>query len=154
MFRIAGNSTNELYQAMTDDQSPAARTWRLNFLLSTATLSAAVPDLAGLGLSGKEFFVLDGIEDTPFPAELAASLSMTRPNLTMHLKALQGRGLIDRFVDERDLRRHRLALTGQGHRVLADARRIVTAKYEEKLQKLSLSERVDFTRLLEKLVTE
>ncbi|WP_157982084.1 MarR family winged helix-turn-helix transcriptional regulator [Oceanicella sp. SM1341] len=137
---------------MNHDLSSAARVWRLNFLLSTATLSAMAPDLEALGLAGKEFFVLDGIEDRPFPAALARYLSLSRPNLTQHLKALQARGLISRSVDARDLRRHRLVLTDAGRACLGQAREALSRRYEEKLQRLSAAERAAFAGLLEKLV--
>lgn len=139
---------------MIDEHTEAVQIWRLNFLLSTATLSAAGAELKALGLVGKEFFVLDGIEDHPSPAGLAESLSMTKPNLTMHLKALQARGLIDRSVDQADLRRHRLVLSDLGRELRDQARGVVTAKYEDALQKLSAPERENFMRLLEKLVLD
>lgn len=139
---------------MIDGHTEAVRIWRLNFLLSTATLSAAGEELKALGLVGKEFFVLDGIEDHPSPAGLAESLSMSKPNLTMHLKALQARGLIDRSVDQADLRRHRLVLSDLGRELRDKARGIVTAKYEDTLQKLSAPERQNFMRLLERLVLD
>lgn len=133
------------------DLSVAARAWQLNFLFSTKTLSAAIPDLEALGLDGKEFFVLDGVPERPYPAELAMHLAMPKPSLTLHLKKLQSNGLITRIVDPNDLRRHQLALTNAGRKTLTQARAAIAKRYDEKLQCLSPAEQEQFMKLLEKL---
>lgn len=127
------------------------RIFQLNLLLSTGTLTAAAPEIEALGLEPKEFFVLDGLEVRPYPAELARHLSMPKPTITAYLKNLESRGLIARQIDSLDLRRHRLELTKSGRETLSQARAILSGRYDERLQRLTHDERIEFERLLEKL---
>src|SRR5690349_10055681 len=114
-----------------------ARIFRLNLRLSTETLAAAAPEIEAVGLEPKEFFVLDGLEERPYPAELARHLSMPKPTVTLYLKNLQGRGLIVRAIDRQDMRRHRLELTELGRETVTSARAILSARYGERLARLS-----------------
>jgi DNA-binding MarR family transcriptional regulator len=128
-----------------------ARIFRLNLRLSTETLAAAAPEIEAAGLEPKEFFVLDGLEERPYPAELARHLSMPKPTVTLYLKNLQGRGLIVRAIDRQDMRRHRLELTELGRETVTNARAILSARYGERLARLSAREQNEFAKLLEKL---
>jgi DNA-binding MarR family transcriptional regulator len=132
-------------------EADAARTFRLNLQLSTETLAAAAPEIEALGLEAKEFFVLDALEERPYPAELARRLSMPKPTVTLYLKNLEARGLIVRAIDARDLRRHRLEMTALGLQTVAQARAILARRYGERLALLSAREQVEFAKLLEKL---
>ena len=131
---------------------PAAEEiFRLNLQLSTETLTEAAPEIEALGLEAKEFFVLDGLEERPYPAELAHHLSMPRPTVTLYLKALEGNGLIRRTIDPKDMRRHRLDYTEQGRETLLEARAILARIYGARLARLTTSEQAAFRRLLEKM---
>ena len=88
------------------------RIFRLSLKLSTETLDEAAPEIEALGFEPKAFFVLDGIEERPYPAELARHLSMPKPTLTAYLKNLESRGYVRRSIDPRDLRRHYARLYG------------------------------------------
>ncbi|MEO9337140.1 MarR family transcriptional regulator [Mesorhizobium sp. SB112] len=132
-------------------EADAARIFRLNLQLSTETLTAAVPEIEALGLEAKEFFVLDGLEERPYPAELARHLSIPKPTVTLYLKTLQGKGLMARAIDSNDLRRHRLELTEAGRETLTQARAILADRYGERLARLSRREQDEFAKLLEKL---
>ncbi len=133
------------------DEADAARIFRLNLQLSTETLTAAAPEIEALGLEAKEFFVLDGLEERPYPAELARHLSMPKPTITLHLKNLQAKGFILRAIDPEDLRRHRLELTPLGGETVTAARATLSGRYGEKLARLNSRERNEFGRLLAKL---
>ncbi|UHD45806.1 MarR family transcriptional regulator [Aureimonas altamirensis] len=133
------------------NEADAARIFRLNLQLSTETLTAAAPEIEALGLEAKEFFVLDGLEERPYPAELARHLSMPKPTVTLYLKNLQAKGLIGRAIDAQDLRRHRLELTALGLETLTQARASLARCYGERLARLSGRERGEFAKLLEKL---
>lgn len=133
------------------DGLDGAQIFRLNLKLSTDTLKAAAPDLEKIGIEPKEFFVLDGLEERPYPAELARHLSMPKPTITAYLKSLQGSGLIGRTIDAQDLRRHRIELTEAGRETLSRARAILTSRYDERLVRLSKQERAQFAMLLRKL---
>ncbi len=132
-------------------KNDAARIWRLNFQLSTDVLIEATPAFAMLELEAKEFFVLDGIEDRPYPAALAQHLSMPKPTMTLYLKTLQKKGFIARGIDPDDLRRHRLELTPSGRRTVERARTALSTRYGERLARLGRGEQAEFARLLEKL---
>ena len=133
------------------DLANAARVWQLNFLFSTEVLTDAASEIEALGLEPKEFFVLDGIPDRPYPADLSRHLSIAKPSITLFLKKLQAKGLIDRVIDPDDLRRHRLAPTRTGLVMLDRARKILVKHYAERLRRLSPKEQEEFSILLLKL---
>lgn len=136
---------------MNDDveHASAARIWRLTYQFSAEVLTEAAPQLEALGLEPKEFFVLDGINERPFPAELARYLSMPKPTVTAYLKSLQAKNFIAREIDAQDLRRHRLVLTPAGQIAITAARNALAARYDVRLARLKKSERADFEQLLE-----
>lgn len=133
------------------EEADAARIFRLNLQLSTETLTAAAPEIEALGLEPKEFFVLDGLEERFYPAELARHLSMPKPTVTLHLKNLEAKGLIARAIDAQDLRRHRLELTTSGLQTVVQARAVLAKHYGQRLARLSRREQTAFAKLLEKL---
>jgi MarR family transcriptional regulator, organic hydroperoxide resistance regulator len=134
---------------MTD--ADATQIFRLNLQWSAVTLAAATPAILALGLDPKEFFVLDAVEEHPYPAELAGHMSMPRPTIAAYLREFQKRGLVTRSIDEQDRRRHRLELTPEGRRVVAAARKSIVARYAETLDRLTVAERRDLTVLFQKL---
>lgn len=134
------------------DEARAARVWRLTFQFSAEILAEAATEMEALGLEPKEFFVLDGIEARPFPAELARHLSMPKPTVTAYVKSLEAKAFIHREIDAKDLRRHRLALTPAGLAALDRARKILAGRYASRLQRFNSRERAEFEVLLGKLV--
>lgn len=148
------SSFSEPSQALAalDVESGVARIFRLNLRLSTETLGEAASALEGLGLEAKEFFVLDGIEERPFPAELSRHLSIPKPTMSMYVKALEKKGLVGRTIDPDDLRRHRLEVTTPGRKVLQQARTHLYERYGVRLIRLSQREQVQFEKLLAKLL--
>jgi DNA-binding MarR family transcriptional regulator len=143
----------EQMQAYTGqfNDAVAARVWRLNLQLSTEVLNEAADRIAALGLDVKEYFVLDGVEERPYPAELARCLSIPRPSMTLHLKNLQAKGFLVRNIDPVDQRRHRLELTEAGRTAVTGARAILHGQYGQRLVRLSDAEQTQFAALLEKL---
>jgi DNA-binding MarR family transcriptional regulator len=134
-------------------QADPGQIWKMTFRFSTEVLKEATPGLQGLELEAKEFFVLDGIQERPYPAELASYLSMPRPTMTVYLKSLNSKGFINRVIDPNDLRRHRLELTTSGQATVLEARSLLSRRYGERLTLLSHAERNEFARLLEKLTS-
>jgi DNA-binding MarR family transcriptional regulator len=126
----------------------AAQVFRLTLRLSTETLAEAAAALQALGLEPKAFFVLDGIEERPYPAALARHLSMPRPTISAYLAALEKQGLIGRAIDPADQRRHRLTLTTAGEDALARARCDLFARYEARLARLGPADQARFAELL------
>jgi DNA-binding MarR family transcriptional regulator len=134
------------------DDDTTAHVFRLTLRLSTETLAEAADAFEALGLEPKAFFVLDGIEERPYPAALARHLSMPKPTVSAYLAALQKQGLIARAIDPADQRRHRLTLTAAGRDVVSRARGELFARYEARLARLGKAERAQFTALLAQMV--
>src|SRR6202012_964390 len=98
----------------------AAKIWSLNYRVLLSVISCAEADICALGLESKELFLLAEIEEHPYPAELAAALSMPKATGTLYLKRLEAAGFGRREIDPSDLRRHRLLLTAAGSQAAAN----------------------------------
>src|SRR5882757_3276064 len=96
----------------------AAKVWSLNYRLLMSVITGVTPEIVALGLETKELFVLAEIDEHPHPADLATTLSMPKPTVTVHLKALESAGWVRREIDATDLRRHRLIVTPAGRKVM------------------------------------
>jgi DNA-binding MarR family transcriptional regulator len=130
---------------LTDD---AAHLWSLNHRLVTVVLQACTPELDELGLETKEFFVLDEVCSSPYPAELAARLMLPRASVTSYVRNLVAKDLLRREIDESDLRRHRLELTSLGEEALARARGALARGFEERLARVTPADLADLRRIL------
>ena len=128
--------------------------WGLSFRLSTAVLSEATSEIEALGIEVKEYFVLDGVDLLPYPAQIAERLSISRPAVALHLRNLERKGLLQRAVEPTDLRRFRLSLTAEGRAVADEARQILSEKFCKRLDRLSAVEREAFSAILTTLVAE
>ncbi len=114
----------------------AARLWSLNYRLLMTVITSVADDISGLGLDIKELFVLAAIEEFPHPAELAQSLCMPKPTITVYLKHLEQSGFVRRQIDASDLRRHRLSITPAGRRVMSRGQALLSAAFEGRLSRL------------------
>jgi DNA-binding MarR family transcriptional regulator len=85
----------------------AAKVWSLNYRLLMTVITSVSEQIAALGLEIKELFVLAEIDEHPYPADLATTLCMPKPTVTVHLKTLEAAGFVKREIDAKDLRRHR-----------------------------------------------
>lgn len=130
----------------------AARTWGLNHRVLTSVLRDCVGEFEDLGLDAKEFFVLVGIEDWPYPAQLATHLVIPKPTVTGYVKSLESQGFVRREIDRGDLRRHRLVLTSAGVDTLQRALAVLSRVFDGWLARLDAGERADLQRLLEKVL--
>src|ERR1700730_4291542 len=101
-------------------QVDAAKIWSLNYRVLLSVVASVETDITALGLDSKELFLLAEIDEHPYPAELAATMSMPKPTVTVDLKRLEPAGFLSREIDPADLRRHRLQLTPAGRRVSKD----------------------------------
>ena len=101
----------------------AAKIWSLNYQVLLSVIASVETDITALGLDSKELFLLAEIDEHPYPAELAATMSMPKPTVTVYLKRLEAAGFLSREIDPADLRRHRLQLTPAGRRWRASASR-------------------------------
>jgi DNA-binding MarR family transcriptional regulator len=128
-----------------------ARIWALNYRLLMSVINAATPGISAMGLEAKELFILAEVEEHPYPAELAAALSMPKPTITVYVKRLEAAGLLRREIDRADLRRHRLALTPAGRKASAEGKRLLSDTFSNRLERLSAAERATLLALLEKM---
>jgi DNA-binding MarR family transcriptional regulator len=114
-------------------------------------ITSVTPDIVALGLETKELFVLAEIDEHPHPADLAGTLCMPKPSVTVHLKSLEAAGLVRREIDASDLRRHRLIVTASGCKLMTRGLALLSEAFGARLSRLSNAEQAELKGLLEKL---
>ncbi len=130
----------------------AAKIWSLNYRVLLSVISCAEPRISALGLKSKELFLLAEIHEHPYPAELAAALSMPKATVTLYLKRLEAAAFVRREIDPTDLRRHRLLLTPEGRRVTTKGLALLSDEFDKRLGRLTVAQQHDLKDLLEKIV--
>jgi MarR family transcriptional regulator, organic hydroperoxide resistance regulator len=125
--------------------------WSLSYRLLMSVISHVTPEVATLGLETKELFVLAALEEHPYPAELAATLSMPKPTVTVYVKRLEAAGFVNREIDAEDMRRHRLRLTPAGRKVMHQGMTLLSDAFGERLGRLSAAQQAELRMLLEKM---
>ncbi|ORV86955.1 MarR family transcriptional regulator [Mycobacterium interjectum] len=130
----------------------AAKIWSLNYRVLVSVIACAEPDICALGLESKELFLLAEIDEHPYPAELAATLSMAKATVTVYLKRLEAAGFVRREIDPADLRRHRLQLTAAGRKAAADGLALLSAEFNKRLGRLTAAQQKELKGLLERIV--
>jgi DNA-binding MarR family transcriptional regulator len=128
-----------------------AKLWSLNYRLLMSVITAVAPDIAALGLETKELFVLAEIDAHPYPAELATTLCMPKPTVTVNLKRLEAAGLLRREIDAADLRRHRLLLTPSGRKAMSRGIAVLSEAFGTRLGRLTSAQQAELRTMLEKL---
>src|SRR3954462_2441934 len=108
-----------------------AKIWSLNYRVLLSVISSVEADITALGLGSKELFLLAEIDEHPYPAELASTLSMPKATVTLYLKRLETAGFMRREIDSADLRRHRLLLTPAGRQAAKDGLALLSRAFEE-----------------------
>ncbi len=129
-----------------------AKIWSLNYRLLLSVVSSVEADITALGLDSKELFLLAEVDDHPYPAELAATLSMPKATVTVYLKRLEAAGFVRREIDAADLRRHRLLLTPAGRQAATDGLALLSDAFDERLGRLTVGQQKDLKNLLEKIL--
>ena len=130
----------------------AAKIWSLNYRVLQSVISSADADIAALGLDSKELFLLAEIDEHPYPAELAATLSMPKATVTLYLKRLEAAGFVRRSIDPSDLRRHRLLLTANGRKAAAGGMSALSDEFTKRLGRLTAAQQKELKNLLEKII--
>jgi MarR family transcriptional regulator, temperature-dependent positive regulator of motility len=133
-------------------QVDASKIWSLNYRLLLSVVSSVEADITALGLDSKELFLLAEIDDHPFPAELAATLSMPKATVTLYLKRLEAAGFVRREIDPADLRRHRLLLTPAGRQATRDGLSLLSDAFNERLARLTAKQQRELKNLLEQIL--
>ena len=124
-----------------------AKVWSLNYRLLMSVITSVAPAIAELGLETKELFVLAEIDEHPHPAELASTLCMPKPTVTVNLKRLEAAGFVRREIDATDLRRHRLLLTLEGRKAMTEGLALLSEAFGERLGRLSAALRAELVAL-------
>ena len=128
-----------------------AKIWSLNYRLLMSVITSVAPAVAELGLETKELFVLAEVDEHPYPAELAATLCMAKPTVTVHLKRLEASGFLRREIDAEDLRRHRLMLTPAGRKAKTRGLELLSRAFGARLERLSAAQQRELRALVEAL---
>jgi MarR family transcriptional regulator, temperature-dependent positive regulator of motility len=129
----------------------AAKIWSLNYRVLLSVVSSVEADITALGLDSKELFLLAEVDEHPYPAELAATLSMPKATVTVYLKRLEAAGFVCRQIDPADLRRHRLLLTPAGRQATTDGLALLSNAFSKRLGRLTAAQQKDLKNLLEKI---
>ena len=132
--------------------SDAAKIWSLNYRVLLSVIATAEADITALGLDSKELFLLAEIDEHPYPAELAATMSMPKATVTVYLKRLEAAGFVRREIDPADLRRHRLLLTPAGRRAAKDGMALLSDAFGERLDRLTRAQQKELKILLEQIL--
>ena len=127
----------------------AAKIWSLNYRLLVSVIASVETDITALGLDSKELFLLAEVDDHPYPAELASTMSMPKATVTVYLKRLEAAGFLRREIDATDLRRHRLELTPAGRQATKDGLALLSDAFSKRLQRLSRAQQKELKNLLE-----
>ncbi|MDT7791081.1 MAG: MarR family transcriptional regulator, temperature-dependent positive regulator of motility [Mycobacterium sp.] len=130
----------------------AAKIWSLNYQVLLSVIASVETDITALGLDSKELFLLAEIDEHPYPAELAATMSMPKPTVTVYLKRLEAAGFLSREIDPADLRRHRLQLTPAGRRVSKDGLALLSDAFGKRLERLTRAQQKELKGLLEQIL--
>jgi DNA-binding MarR family transcriptional regulator len=133
-------------------QVDAAKIWSLNYRVLLSVVSCVEADITALGLDSKELFLLAEVDEHPYPAELAATLSMPKATVTLYLKRLEAAGFVRREIDPADLRRHRLRLTPAGRQATTDGLALLSDAFNERLGRLTIGQQKELKNLLEQIL--
>jgi DNA-binding MarR family transcriptional regulator len=130
----------------------AAKIWSLNYQVLLSVISTVETDITALGLDSKELFLLAEIDEHPYPAELASTMSMPKATVTVYLKRLEAAGFVRRDIDPADLRRHRLQLTPAGRRATKDGLAHLADAFGKRLERLTRAQQKELKNLLEQIL--
>jgi MarR family transcriptional regulator, temperature-dependent positive regulator of motility len=138
--------------SMSMQVNDAARIWSLNYRLLLSVISSVEGDIAALGLDSKELFLLAEIDEHPYPAELATTMTMPKATVTVYLKRLEAAGFVRRQIDPADLRRHRLELTPAGRQAARHGLALLSDAFGKRLERLTRAQQRELKKLLEQIL--
>ena len=129
----------------------AAKIWSLNYRVLLSVISSVETDITALGLDSKELFLLAEVDEHPYPARLASTMSMPKATVTVNVKRLEAAGFLRREIDAADLRRHRLLLTPAGRKAMTQGLAKLSSAFGARLGRLSAAQQTELKTLLERL---
>jgi DNA-binding MarR family transcriptional regulator len=125
-----------------------ANLWRL----VQAVMDDSEAELEALGFSAKAFFLLEAVDEHPFPAMLARRMHLPPPTVTYLVKGLEEKGLLGRRAEPGDLRKFRLVPTDAGREALRRGRAALGDALGRRLGRLDRKEVVALDRIVGRLV--
>lgn len=154
---------SERAQPLPQDQTPAGQLSAaslknvLGYQLAQASVVCGQVFMREVGqphaLRPVEYTMLQLIAENPgcSSVRLAKALSVTKPNITMWVERLVGRGLVQRTPSTSDKRSHELRATKAGQALVQRATAGILAAEAQALAALSPGERAILSELLHKL---
>lgn len=130
-----------------DANSILANLWRL----IQAVMDDSEAGLEALGLSPKAFFLLEAVDEHPFPAVLARRMHLPPPTVTYLVKQLEEKGLLERQAEPGDLRKFRLVPTEAGRDALRRGQEALDRSLGRRLGRLDPKESAAFDRIVSRL---
>jgi len=123
--------------------------------VSAAIGAAATAKVAPLGLDDRMIAVLLAAKalGTPSQKEIADHTRIDRTTISKTIDRLEARGLVNRRIDPRHRRRHRIELTAKATRTLSRVNELFTECDAEFVEALSETERRHLEHILRKLET-
>lgn len=85
---------------------------------------------------------------SPYPAELAAKLVISKASMTGYVRNLVAKGFLRREIDDADLRRQRLILTAEGETARDRALAALAAGFDRRLARITPADRSELQRIL------
>ena len=125
-----------------------AELWRL----MQSVMDDSEPEREALGLSPKAFFLLQAVEDHPFPARLARRMHLPPPTVTYLIKQLEAGGLLERRAEPGDLRKFRLVPTEAGRAALQQGQQALGDVLGERLRRIDREDVLALDRIIKRLV--
>ena len=137
---------------MTEPNEPHLLTARIN-RVSTAIGVEAAAKVAPLGLDDRMIAVLLAAQalGSPSQKEIADHTRIDRTTVSKTIDQLEASGLVNRKIDPRHRRRHRIELTPKATRTLSRVTQLFTQCDAEFLAVLSEPERRHLEQILRKL---
>jgi DNA-binding MarR family transcriptional regulator len=116
-----------------------------------ACLEHIEASLAELDLDPKSFFLLNVLEEHPYPAQLAKRLMLPGPTVTFLLKKLEASGHVKRSSEPNDLRKFRFTMTASGKKAMQKGQAALNEALNERLSKLTATDREKLFHLFAQL---
>ncbi len=72
----------------------ARHVWALQYRLIVRVVDEVAEPVAELGLESKELLLLDRVDESPYPADLARELRWPKPTVTFTVKRVEQKGFL------------------------------------------------------------